>query len=170
MNAVYRDVEAVVEDLVGKLGALEIKVINAALVGRHRLNRVYDLVGITYPDWPSPPVEEAVGKKLKRAGALGAEPTIEKHGRGCGQGSSASTSSRQIVVKARSSVVGPTVPSPGDGVSCHPVAVVAFGSVFGGSRGGLSQGRFGGLSVVIPAGMMMTTRMRRSKRRTLDVW
>lgn len=54
LNAIYRAVEEVVENLVGKLGAVKIKVINAAHGDLHRLNRVYDLLGITYIDWPSP--------------------------------------------------------------------------------------------------------------------
>jgi hypothetical protein len=43
LNAIYREVKAVVENLVGKLGAVEIKFINAAHGDHHRLSRVYDL-------------------------------------------------------------------------------------------------------------------------------
>lgn len=51
VKAVYKEVAEATEELVGSLGTTESKAIRAALTDRHRLNRLYDLLGLTYPDW-----------------------------------------------------------------------------------------------------------------------
>jgi hypothetical protein len=114
LNAIYREVEAMVENLVGKLGAVKIKVINAAHGDHHRLNRVYDLLGITYTDWPSPADDVGGGKKRKGAEALGKAAVGERRGHGHGRGSSGSAVSRQAVVEVCTSG---SLPAPGAGGS-----------------------------------------------------
>lgn len=49
---VYKKVAKATEEHIGALGNMEIKAIRAALADRHRVNQVFDLLGLTYPDWP----------------------------------------------------------------------------------------------------------------------
>ena len=47
----YKKVVESIEDLIGALGTEENKVIKIALADRHRVNRCFDLLGLTYLDW-----------------------------------------------------------------------------------------------------------------------
>lgn len=52
VKAVYQEVAKAAEELVGSLGNREIKAIRAALADHHRVNHLFDLLRLTYPDWP----------------------------------------------------------------------------------------------------------------------
>jgi hypothetical protein len=49
---VYKKVAEATEELIGALGNTEIKAIRATLADRHRVIQVFDLLGLTNPDWP----------------------------------------------------------------------------------------------------------------------
>lgn len=65
---VYDEVMVEVEELVGKLGSVEMKQISLALPGRSHVNWVFDLLGIAYGECPVPS-NEAEPKKRKRGDA-----------------------------------------------------------------------------------------------------
>jgi hypothetical protein len=68
IKVVYKKVVECVEELIGPLGTAKNKVIKVALANRHRVNRCFDLLGLTYPDWPFVELKDAEGgKKRKRA-------------------------------------------------------------------------------------------------------
>jgi uncharacterized protein YwlG (UPF0340 family) len=52
IKVVYKEVAEVAEELVGAIGSSEIKTIRVALADCHRVNRAFDLLGLTYLDWP----------------------------------------------------------------------------------------------------------------------
>jgi hypothetical protein len=52
IKAIYKEATEVAEELVGAIGSSEIKVIRAALADCHRVNWAFDLLGLTYLDWP----------------------------------------------------------------------------------------------------------------------
>lgn len=49
IKAVYREVAV---ELVDALGSSKIKAIRVALVDRHHVNQAFDLLGLTYLNWP----------------------------------------------------------------------------------------------------------------------
>jgi hypothetical protein len=58
--------------LVGSIDAHEMVKIRTALGDRRRVNRIFDLAGAEYPDWPSmEEAEAAVASKRKRGGGPG---------------------------------------------------------------------------------------------------
>lgn len=79
---VLKTVSVAAEEIVGSLGSVEIRSIRSALSDRWRLNRVFDLLRVTYSDWPYPSSDAGAGK----AGALKkrkqAEVADEKTSRG----------------------------------------------------------------------------------------
>jgi hypothetical protein len=60
---VYKKVAEATEELIGVLGNTENKAIRAALADCHRVNRAFDLLGLTYPDWPQVELAESEGGK-----------------------------------------------------------------------------------------------------------
>jgi hypothetical protein len=92
---VYKRVAEAAEELVGALGNTENKSIRAALANRHHrwgsMNQAFDLLGLTYPDWPQVGLMEAEGdkggaaQKRKRFEVAGeATSTSKRGGHGCG--------------------------------------------------------------------------------------
>lgn len=86
IKAVYMEVAEPIEKLVSGLGNTEIRVIHVALANHHRVNHAFDLLGLTYPDWPLVELKEARGsKKRKRfeaSGKLTSAPMQGRHGHG----------------------------------------------------------------------------------------
>ena len=87
VKAFYKKVVEATEEFIGALGNIETKVIRATLADRHHINRAFDLLGLTYLDWPlveSMKVEG--GKKRKRSETSGKTTGLSKrggHGQGC---------------------------------------------------------------------------------------
>ena len=70
VKTMYKKVSKAVEELIGSLGNTETKVIRIALADHHHVNRSFDLLGLSYPNWPQVDLKEAEGgKKRKRAEA-----------------------------------------------------------------------------------------------------
>ena len=70
-----------VEELIGVLGSSKAKAIRIIVVDHHRVNRSFDLLGLTYPDWPQVELTEAKGgKKRKRAKTGGKSTSASKRG------------------------------------------------------------------------------------------
>jgi len=68
VKALYRRVAETIEDLIGALGTAENKVVKVALADRPRVNRCFDLLGLTYPDRPMVDLKDAEGgRKRKRS-------------------------------------------------------------------------------------------------------
>jgi hypothetical protein len=86
IKAVYKEVAEPIEELISGLGNTEIRVIHAALANHRRVNCAFDLLGLTYPDWPLVELKEARGcKKRKRSeasGKLTGVPMQGRHGHG----------------------------------------------------------------------------------------
>ena len=51
VKVMYKKVAEAIEELIGALGNTETKAIRIALADRHHVNRVFDLLGLAYPDW-----------------------------------------------------------------------------------------------------------------------
>ena len=87
VKAFYKKVVEAIEEFIGALGNIETKVIRATIADRHHINRAFDLLGLTYLDWPlveSTKVEG--GKKRKRSEMSGKTTGLSKrggHGQGC---------------------------------------------------------------------------------------
>jgi hypothetical protein len=58
------------EDIVVGLGTIEICKIKSALLGWRRLNQIFDLLKVEYPDWPYPATntEDAVARMMDLRG------------------------------------------------------------------------------------------------------
>lgn len=84
---IYGAVMSEVEDLVGKLGASEIKAIASSMAGRARVNQIFDLLGVSYEDRPVPVGDGDKEKKKKRAReeVTGDDGGVAKTGRGRGR-------------------------------------------------------------------------------------
>ena len=54
------------EEIVGSFGSTEIRSIRSAIPDCPRLNRVFDLLGVDYPDWPYETAEGEAGKGSKK--------------------------------------------------------------------------------------------------------
>lgn len=148
LKKVYEKVEGAVEGLVGKLGAVEVKSIHAALAGRPRLNQVYDLLGIDYPNLPVPS-DEGGHKKLKRSDAVARVPAGGKRGRGRCHGPSASSSKKLATARVSSGGAAPARAGPGVGGSSRNVMHVGSGVASGGSGVGAPVPRLGGIGDLI---------------------
>ena len=52
LGSIFELVREATSELVGDLSNAEVRSIRMALQDRRRLNRIFDLAGIEYPDWP----------------------------------------------------------------------------------------------------------------------
>ena len=52
VKTMYKKVSEAVEELIGSLGNTETKAKRIALADHHRVNQSFDLLKLTYPDWP----------------------------------------------------------------------------------------------------------------------
>lgn len=77
------EVTEAAEILVGKLESSEIAKIRSTLGDKRMLNRVFDLFGATYPDWPSTAEGKLVASGKRKRGSSGpAAESTGRHGRG----------------------------------------------------------------------------------------
>ena len=84
VKTMYEKVAEAIEGLIGALSTQENKVIKAGLADRQCVNRCFDLLGLTYPDWSSMELKDAEGSmKRKRAEVGGKLVSMSKQdGRG----------------------------------------------------------------------------------------
>lgn len=60
-----------IEELIGVLGSYKAKAIRIVVVDHHRVNRSFDLLGLTYPNWPQVELTEAEGNKKRKRAKIG---------------------------------------------------------------------------------------------------
>jgi hypothetical protein len=120
VKSVYKRVAEMVDELIGALGTQENKAIKIALANHPRVNRCFDLLGLTYPNWPEVDLKDAGGgRKRKRAARRDkGTGTSKGGGRGCGRGSSVD---RPVAAKVHASSVAPSIAS----AMPRPMAAVA---------------------------------------------
>ena len=82
----YKKVAKAVEGLIRALGTQENKAIKVALADRQCVNRCFDLLGLTYPDWPSMELKDAKGSKKRKRAEGGGKLVSTSKGGGHGHG------------------------------------------------------------------------------------
>ena len=130
VKTMYKKVAKAVEALIRALGTQENKVIKVGLADHHRVNRCFDLLGLTYPDWSSMELKDAEGSMKRKRAEVGGElvSTSKQGGCGCGR-AGASKVDRATMEKVAASSVASLV------VAAKPESTVSLGprsSVVGG--------------------------------------
>ena len=73
VKTVYKKVVEAIEGLIGALSTQENKAIKVALADHQRVNRCFDLLGLTYPDWLSVELKGAEGSKKRKRAEVGGQ-------------------------------------------------------------------------------------------------
>jgi hypothetical protein len=66
VKAIFKRVAEMVEELIEALGTQENKAIKVALANHPRVNRCFDLLGLTYPDWPEVDLKDVEGGRKRK--------------------------------------------------------------------------------------------------------